>query len=97
MQITVHLLAFNEDTPIPVRIVDVPEDKSGGDSHHLLDMAFYFGQNDFQPKPVRSVSVGDVVELPNGELHRVLGVGFERLPEGVDLNSLERGWRASLR
>jgi len=26
----------------------------------------------------------------------VRGVGFEALPEGVELGSLERGWRASM-
>lgn len=105
MQITVHLLAFNEDVPIPRRIVDLPakevikiqpgrlnEEAVG----HLLDLAFYYGQNDFQNKPVRSVSCGDVIELPDGSLHKVLGVGFERLPDGTDLNTLPRGARASL-
>jgi len=96
MQLTVHLLAFGTDVPAPVRVVSVPEDQSGGDNDHLLDMAFYWGQNDFQPQRVRSVSVGDVVALPDGSHHRVLGVGFERVPEDVDLASLERGIACSL-
>ena len=92
MQITVHLLAFGTDVPIPTRLVDLPEDMVGESDQpgHLLDLTFYFGQNDFQPKPVRSVSVGDVIELPDGALHRVLGIGFESLGDR-ELSSLERG------
>jgi len=96
MQLTVHLLAFGDDVPAPVRVVEVPEDQSGGGNDHLLDMAFYWGQNDFQPQPVRSVSVGDVVVLPDGSRHRVLGVGFERVPEDVPTASLERGMECHL-
>lgn len=99
MQFTVHLLAFNEEIPIPTRIVDTPEkqaralvaSKSEGDRDILLEMVFYYGQNDFQPKPVRSVSCGDVVELPDGSLHMVLGSGYEHLPTGTDINTLPRG------
>ena len=98
MQITVHLLAFGEENPIPTRLVDITDAQLAESDHpgHVLDLAFQFGQNDFQPKPVRSVSVGDVIELPDGRLHRVRGIGFEALPEGVELGSLERGWRASM-
>ena len=92
MEITVHLLAFDDTGPIPTRIVDLPDDMVGESDQagHLLDLTFYFGQNDFQPKPVRSVSVGDVIELPDGALHRVLGIGFESLGDR-ELSSLERG------
>ena len=62
----------------------------------FLEMVFYYGQNDFQPKPIRSVSCGDVVVLPDGSLHKVLGAGFESLPAGTDINSLPRGVRASI-
>jgi len=61
-----------------------------------LQLAFYYGQNDFQPKRSRSVSVGDVIELPDGSLHKVLGAGFESLPAGTDINTLPRGRDASL-
>jgi len=92
MKITVHLLAFGTDVPIPTRLVDLPEDMVGKSDQpdRLLNLAYYFGQNDFQPQPVRSVSVGDVIELPDGALHRVLGVGFESLGNRA-LSSLERG------
>lgn len=101
MQITVHLLAFGNDVPIPTRIVDIPEGFPVCETPEqaiaaALDRVYYYGQNDFQPKPCRSVSVGDVIEFPAGDLHRVLGFGFERLPEGVDLSTLERGIACSL-
>jgi len=103
MQITVHLLAFGEDVPIPTRIVDIPDSEIAPlyndpdeDRRHLLERAFYYGQNDFQNKPIRSVSCGDVIELLDGSLHKVLGIGFETLPDGTDLNTLPRGVRASI-
>ena len=104
MQITVYMLAFGEDVPAPVRLVDLPpaqaEDlissEHEADRNSLLELIFMNGQNDFQPKPIRSVSCGDVVELPDGSLHKVLGVGFEALPAGTNINSLPRGVRASI-
>lgn len=89
-QITVYLMAFGDIVPIPERIVDVPEADCVSESS-LLNSVYYHGQNDFQPKPVRSVSVGDVIKLPDGSLHRVRGIGFEALPVGTDINTLERG------
>jgi len=105
VQIIVYLLAFGEAVPIPERPVDLPEDVTVGmtpsrlyeeQKQTLLDSVFYYGQNDFQPKPIRSVSVGDVIKLPDGSLHRVLGAGFEALPAGTDVTTLERGRACSL-
>lgn len=89
-QIAVYLMAFGDIVPIPERVVDVPEADFESESS-LLNSVYYHGQNDFQPKPVRSVSVGDVIKLPDGSLHRVRGVGFEALPAGTDIHTLERG------
>lgn len=44
----------------------------------LLDLVFYWGQNDFQAVNVPSVSVGDVIHW-SGKTYRVASVGFERL------------------
>jgi len=96
MQITVYLLAFGTEVPAPVRVVDLDRLEGKPTNEELLDLAFYYGQNDFQPKPIRSVSVGDVVKLPDGSLHKVLGAGFESLPAGTDINTLPRGREASL-
>lgn len=95
MKIVAYLLAFGTEVPIPTREIEIPDD--GSTNEALLDWAFTYGQNDFQPRPIRSVSVGDVIKLPDGSLHRVLGCGFEHLPAGTDINTLERGAAASLR
>lgn len=98
MKITAYLLAFNDIVPIPTREIDLDTYfAETADNDCLLDMAFQFGQNDFQPKRCRSLSVGDVVKLPDGSLHRVLGCGWEHLPAGTDINKLERGAIASCR
>jgi len=53
----------------------------------LLDAVFRNGQNDFQPLPCPSVSVGDVICIPSPtllhETHRylVVSMGFERLAD----------------
>lgn len=76
----VKLLGLGDDGS-QSRSVDVPMDKVAL-LHHvsdLLEEIFYFGQNDFQPKPIRSVSVGDVAFLPNGEKWLVLGAGWKKL------------------
>ena len=91
MKITVFLLAFGIEVPIPERIVDLDGLEGEQSNEELLDLTFYYGQNDFQPQPQRSVSVGDVIKLPDGSLHKVLGSGFEALPAGTDINTLPRG------
>jgi hypothetical protein len=63
----------------------------------VLGLAYELGQEDFQRRGKRSVSVGDVIRLEDGSLHRVLGAGWEHLPKGTDINKLERGLAASLR
>jgi hypothetical protein len=106
MKLTAYMLAFGDDTLIPERTITIPDHETvglrarkGSDEAlaHLLELAFYYGQNDFQPMPIRSLSVGDVVKLNDGSLHRVLGLGWEALPAGTDINTLERGIHASLR
>lgn len=99
MKITAYLLAFGTDVPIPTREIEIPESDTCAIERNdtLLDIAFRFGQNDFQPRPIRSVSVGDVIKLGDGSLHRVLGCGWEHLPAGTDINTLDRGAAASCR
>lgn len=45
-----------------LRIVNVPFDEVDTTKgiHHLLELVFKYGQNDFQPKNSPSVSVGDI-------------------------------------
>ncbi len=74
MEIRVHMLAYCE--PGTVRLVQIPDDTPGSS---LLGLTYQHGQNDFQPRPCPSVSVGDVIELPDGTLHLVAPVGFKQL------------------
>lgn len=99
MHLIAYLLAFGTDTPIPTREIDIPEHEIDEEPSidSLLELAFKFSQNDFQPRPIRSVSVGDVIKLGDGSLHRVLGCGWEPLPAGTDITTLERGASASFR
>jgi hypothetical protein len=77
MIVEVELHAFHGRGHSEVRQVDVPDDAT-------LEDVFYWGQNDFQPKPQRSVSVGDIIRWTNGR-YLVVPTGFERLAEGVAL------------
>jgi hypothetical protein len=44
-----------------------------------LEAVFKWGQNDFQPLPMPSVSVGDVIRLHDGSRYRVEPFGFAKL------------------
>lgn len=92
MIIPVRMLAFHDkDT---VRPVFIPDDKwhslgrSGRTGREGLEAVYYYGQNNFIEGPdadtIRrttcSVSVGDVIELPNqGGNFLVVAMGFYRL------------------
>ena len=106
MIFTAHLLAFDYDAK--TREIDVPDsiiDQQIGSLDQplrpgklvaLLEQIFFYGQNDFQPRPIRSLSVGDVVRLHDGRLYRVLGLGWERIPEHLEVEDLARGMQATL-
>lgn len=67
--------------PIDLPASELPDQPSADE---LLNLAFHYGQNDFQARDgCASVSVGDVIELPNGSAYRVAPVGFEQISEGV--------------
>ena len=78
MKIKALLLAFGGGK---IREIDIPEDKLNAiePKSAVLGLAFKYGQDDFQPKPFPSVSVGDVIELPDGSLHRVDPIGFTKV------------------
>jgi len=50
----------------------------------LLELAFQYGQNEFQSKQLPSLSVGDVIELPNSDRYRVAGWGWNKLAADED-------------
>jgi hypothetical protein len=78
MEFKVRMLAFAEANDVPIRVVKVPDAELNGVVEHDLERIFYWGQNDFQPQNMCSVSVGDVVEF-NNELWMVVTVGFRKL------------------
>lgn len=83
VEVPVRLLAFSFDPEGAVRWVRVPRTEWDGVTEDTArcELVFYYGQNDHQPKQQRSVSVGDVIELPvSGNEYRVACIGFERLP-----------------
>jgi hypothetical protein len=75
---------------VKIRPVQIPEsetvrsarlagaDSQAGQIQAILNNVFRFGQNDAQPLPFRSVSVGDVISL-EGCLFIVENVGFRQI------------------
>ncbi len=61
MIVRVRLLAFYESGTI--REVNIPDAEMTGSVEAKLERVFHWGQNDFQPQRLCSVSVGDVAEL----------------------------------
>jgi hypothetical protein len=64
-----------------IRKVEVPEFMLKGDDKENLETIYFFGQNDFQPRELPSVSMGDVIRYKE-ERWLVLGSGFRKLKEG---------------
>lgn len=85
MIVRVHMLAHHDYTiwsPV-IRNVDIPDvpNLASWTDQKMAETVFHYGQNDFQNVPGRcSVSVGDVIEIPDGAKFRLLRVamsGFE--------------------
>ena len=83
MLVKVHMWAFENGK---VRIVNLPDSEVevGSDLkpeyqvNILLDLVFHYGQNDFQSRPISSISAGDVIELDN-EYYLVKAIGFKKM------------------
>ena len=81
MKFKVYMLAFENGK---IRKVDVPDNELTGVAEHDLERIFYWGQNDFQPQKICSVSCGDVVEY-NSKLYLTLMAGFKEItPEEME-------------
>lgn len=74
----VRLIAF-EDEP-QIREVNVPNEEITGIVNRDLELIFHYGQNDFQPQRIRSVSVADVAEL-GGHLYVCAPEGWREITE----------------
>ena len=70
------------DGPEPEKVrrdIEIPDEDLHKEGSNMLNLAFQYGQNDFQPiKDRRSVSVGDIIVLPSGSF-KVLPVGFQEV------------------
>jgi len=94
MKVFVQMLAFEDGK---IREVNIPDNEWNDGNirgegvsekewkeallEDRLELVFRFGQNDFQPRPMCSVSVGDVIIL-DGEMFMVMGGGFKKITEG---------------
>ena len=65
------------------RTVDIPNDEMAACNHikQVLEKVWYYGQNDFQRKPVRSLMVGDIVLLKNETCWQVSAFGFDDISD----------------
>jgi hypothetical protein len=77
MKVTVKMMAFMDGEE---RIVDIPDFYSTVPLNELLNKVFEFGQNDFQPQEMCSVSTGDVIVYQD-KYYRVAMFGFEELTQ----------------
>ena len=82
----VELRAFKQGQ---IRQVEVPDKELVGKNDlGALELIFKYGQNDFQPMQLPSVSMGDIVRY-GGKRHLVLGVGFSEVPNDYSLTGME--------
>lgn len=61
-----------------IRSVQIPDNTP---HDRVLNAVYRYGQNDVQPRPQFSVSVGDVIEF-GGDLWMVTATGFKLITEG---------------
>jgi hypothetical protein len=80
MEILVHMFAFAEPNDrSKIRKVFIDDTKAEYASQdELLEAVFHYGQNDFQPQQIPSVSVGDVIQQ-NNKYFMVKSLGFEEI------------------
>ena len=88
MLVQVKLFRFGNGKSRTVQIPSI-----NGSKTEILNEVFHYGQNDFQPQDLPSVSVGDVI-LIGGEKHLVKGFGFEPISD-EDFNTLEKATKIS--
>lgn len=61
-----------------IRTVEVPAEELTQDWKKDVERIYYWGQNDFQPQQIPSVSVGDIIRY-EGRRYLVKVVGFEEI------------------
>ena len=95
-----YMCAFAKGKP---RTITVPDEaiEENASNDILLGLCFYHGQNEFAcpedlAQRLPSMSVGDVVKLPDGSWHVCQSFGWKQLPEGTTMDSLVTGPEAAL-
>ncbi len=78
MIVDVELHAFGSGGAI--RRVRIPDDLADAEPARVLPWVWDSGQNDHQPQPCRSVSMGDVIRL-GGRRWVIRAAGFEPVPD----------------
>ena len=72
-----------------IREVEVPDQEiKNADPDKVLERIFFWGQNDFQPRKLPSVSVGDVVRL-DGKKYLVAALGFTEVSGEYPLSGMD--------
>lgn len=89
MIVEVEMVAFKEEGhDFGIRNVEVPDYEAVRlPEEKLLEVVMRYGQNDFQPQKIPSVSVGDVVRI-DGRRFLVVTFGFKEIKPQE-----EGGWR----
>ena len=72
------------------RTVDVPDEEITAETtiKQKLELVFRYGQNEFQPQDYPSVSMGDIIIMPQDEVKQfyiVEGFGFKELSDSMVL------------
>lgn len=80
VSIDVDLLAFDSHERTRKVDIDIEDMESLQTTQDLLNLVYKLGQNDFQPKPMPSVSAGDVINYQN-KMYLVCNIGFEEVDE----------------
>lgn len=77
MKINVHLTAFQRCSH-QIRQVEVPENECTENMDIILERIYSYGQNETQPRKIRSVSAGDII-FYDGANYLILFVGFKEI------------------
>jgi len=89
----VQLWAFGSNGAIrEVELTDAIVEKNKDKPDNLLDEIYKYGQNDFQPLPIRSVSCGDIIHIEDKRF-MVAFAGFKEVEDGyVPTEKEQRGF-----
>jgi hypothetical protein len=82
MKSTISVTTFLTNASGEEHVIEVPLEgwRTAEDRNAQLAQVFYWGQNEFQwQKGKSSLSAGDYIFLPTGEVYEVRPLGFKRI------------------